>query len=231
VKRILLDWQEIEPLSLDEKRILALTDVSALIFLACSNLYNNRDIWRIGEDEVNDSQWDTISEAIGQAETEIMGNLVGVILPHVMAAPLDFNMLPCDGAAYLREDYPLLYEALDPIFHIDADNFTVPDLRVRFPIGADSGDYVLGTTGGEIEHVLTGTELAEHTHDNAPHAHTESTASATVGAAITGVPVPSAFPSIGLTSYESISINPAGESQPHNNMPPFYALNWAIVAG
>jgi len=231
VKRILLDWQEIQSVALGEKRILALTDVGALIFMACSNLYNNRNVWRFGEDEVTDEQWDDISKAIGLAEQEIMSNLVGVILPHVMGSPLDFNMLPCDGSTYLREDYPLLYEALDPFFIVDADTFTVPDLRVKFPFGADAVDYPLGQTGGEIEHTLTGLEMPEHTHDNAPHAHTESVASATVGAAITGVPVPSAFPSVGLTSFESISINPAGESQPHNNMPPYYALNWAIVAG
>lgn len=231
MKRILLDWQEIQSISLDSMRVLALTDVSALIFLACSNLYNNRDIWRFGDAEIDDSQWDEISEAIGQAETEIMGNLVGVILPHVMADSLQYNMLPCDGSSYLRADYPLLYEALDPFFHIDADTFSVPDLRVKFPLGADSGDYTLGTTGGTIEETLTADQMPAHTHDNAPHAHTESTANATVGAAITGVPVPSAFPAVGLTSFESISINPAGNDEPHNNMPPFYALNWAIVAG
>jgi len=231
VKRILLDWQEIQSVSLGEKRILALSDDSALIFMACSNLYNNRDVWRFGDDDVTDAQWDDISKAIGQAEKEIMSNLVGVILPHVMGEPLDFNMLPCDGSSYLRDDYPLLYEAIDPFFHIDADTFSVPDLRTRFPFVADGVDYNLGDTGGEIEHTLLTTEMPEHTHDNAPHAHTESTANATVGAAITGVPVPSAFPAVGLTSFESISINPSGQSEPHNNMPPFYALNWAIVAG
>lgn len=231
MRRILLDWQEIQSVSLDEVRILALTDVSALIFMACSNLYNDRLKWRFGEDYVTDAQWDDISKAIGQAEAEIMSNLVGVILPHVMGNPLDFNMLPCDGASYLRVDYPLLYEALDPIFIVDADTFTVPDLRVRFPFGADGVDYSLGDTGGETEHTLLATEMPEHTHDNAPHAHTESTAAPSIGAAITGVPVPAATPAAGLTSFESISINPAGESQPHNNMPPYYALNWAIVAG
>lgn len=231
MKRIILDWQEIQSVSLDEKRILALTDVSALIFMACSNLYNNRAVWSFGADAVTDAQWDDISKAIGQAEAEIMGNLVGVILPHVMADALQYNMLPCDGSTYLRSDYPLLYEALDPIFQLDADTFAVPDLRVKFPLGADTGDYALGTTGGEIEHTLTGLEMPEHTHDNAPHAHSESIAVPFVADVGTGVPIASATSAVGSTGLTSISINPAGESEPHNNMPPYYALNWAIVAG
>lgn len=227
---LILDWQEIQNVSLNEIRILALADTSALIFLACSNFYNNRDLWLNGGAEIDDTTWDEISKAIAEAETQIMSSLVGVILPNVLADLTDTGMLACDGSVYNRVDYPLLYAAIDSSLIIDADTFAVPDLRDKFAL-SEGVDFSLGDTGGERDHVLTGTELAEHTHDNAPHAHAEIIAVATVGAAITGVPVPSAIPSAGTTSFESISINPAGESEPHNNMPPYLVVRWAIVAG
>lgn len=41
---------------------------------------------------------------------------------------LPFGVLACDGASYLRTDYPQLYSALSTPYIVDADNFTVPDL-------------------------------------------------------------------------------------------------------
>jgi microcystin-dependent protein len=225
-----LDWLDIQAVSLPETNIIALTHVGAILILACNAYYRERYNWRYGDDDITDNQWDDIGHCIGLMEHEIMSGLIGAILPHFMADISGLNMLACDGSIYNRVDYPLLYEAIDSSLHIDADTFSVPDLRDKFPM-SEGMDFAAGDTGGEREHTLTGLEMPEHTHDNAPHAHTEIIAVSSVGAAITGVPVPSAIAAGGLTSFESISINPAGESNPHNNMPPFIALKWAIVAG
>jgi len=225
-----LDWFDIQETAIAETRIIALTDVGAVLILACNTFYRQRYYWQYQGEEVDDSQWDDIGHAIGLMEHEIMSGLIGAVLPHVMASLTGLNMLPCDGSTYDRVDWPALYDAIDPIYIIDADTFRVPDLRDKFPL-SEGVDFVVDDTGGTREEVLTADQMPAHTHDNAPHAHTESTASPTVGAAITGVPVPSAFPAVGLTSFESISINPAGNDEAHNNMPPYLVVRWAIVAG
>lgn len=225
-----LDWEEIQALSFPERNLIALTHVSAILIYACAPFYHGRHNWRVGENEPTDSDWNEIERAIGRMEYEIMSGLVGAILPHAMADISSLMMLPCDGSAYLREDYPLLYEALDAVYIVDADNFTVPDLRDSFPLG-EGIDFSLDDTGGTREETLTAAQMPAHTHDNAPHAHSEITAVPAVGAALIGVPIPSAIPGVGVTSFESISINPAGDDQPHNNMPPYRVVRWAIVAG
>jgi len=225
-----LEWFDIQETAIAEKRIIALTDVGAVLILACNTFYRQRYYWQYQGEDVTDSQWDEIGHTIGLMEHEIMSGLIGAVLPHVMASLTGLNMLPCDGAVYDRVDWPALYDAIDPIYQIDADTFRVPDLRDKFPL-SEGVDFALDDTGGAREETLTADQMPAHTHDNAPHAHTESTASPTVGAAITGVPVPSAFPAVGLTSFESISINPAGNDEPHNNMPPYAVIRWAIVAG
>lgn len=225
-----LDWLDIQAVSLPERNIIALTHVGAILILACNTFYRQRYYWQYGEEPVTDTQWDDIGHCIGLMEHELMSGLIGAILPHAIADISGLNMLPCNGDVYNRDDYPLLYEALGSTYQIDADTFRVPDLRDRFPM-SEGIDFAIDDTGGTREETLTADQMPAHTHDNAPHAHTESVAIPSIGAAITGVPVPSASPSAGLTSFESISINPAGNDGPHNNMPPYLVLKWAIVAG
>jgi len=223
-------WDEIQALSFPETNIIALTNVGAIIVYACSNFYNDRRLWFDGENEVTDGQWDDVSKAIGLLEYELMKPLVGAILPHVMGSISGLNMLPCDGAVYLRADYPLLYDAIDPAYILDAVSFFVPNLQDRFPLGAGS-IFPVNDMGGERNHLLTVDEMPLHSHTNDPHAHTEITALPSLADFGTGAPVPSATPSASLTSFESISIHNTGGNEPHNNMPPYLAVKWAIVAG
>lgn len=213
------DWQEMQSLSVGSRRILALTDVGALIILACADFYNERWRWEYGQDEVSDSQWDEIDSAIGRMENEIMSGLVGSILPHVLASLSGLEMLPCDGSVYLREDYPLLYEAIDPVYIIDLESFRVPDLRERFPIG-EGGDLALDDDGGEAEHVLTVEEMPAHAHGFTQY---------TFGLDIesVGVPDPSGVGNPRLPE----STDDTGGNEAHNNMPPYRVVRWAIVAG
>lgn len=223
------DWPQIQSLAEPFKNISTLSDLSVLLILACSPYYNDRWLWST-EGEISDADWNDISAAIGQMENEIMVGLIGAIIPHFMADISGLNVLPCEGQTLLRVDYPLLYDAIDTAFHIDPDTFFLPDMRGNMIVGADATNLV-GTTGGEKEVTLDMTMIPSHNHTTQPHAHTESTASPTVGAAITGVPVPSAFPSVNLTSFETVVVDNVGGGQPHNNMPPFVAVNWFIVSG
>lgn len=131
------------------------------------------------------------------------------------------DWLSCDGSSLLRADYPALFAVIGTTFGaVDSSHFNIPDLQGRAPIGTGTGSSLstrnLGDSIGEETHVLTVSELASHSHS-------ESTAVPAVGAAITGVPVPSATPGIGVTGS-------TGSDSAHNNMQPSLALSFFIVA-
>lgn len=178
--------------------------------------------------------------------------------------------LLCDGSAYARADYPRLYAALPPALIVDADTFTVPDLRDRFILGA--GTTPAHDTGGAATVTLTVEQLPRHTHTANPHTHTanphthgndphthtdsghthgESVAAPSAGEIGPGVPFAYAIPAAGVTgpgfasitpsvvtvlpetvtlNETTVTVNDAGDSEAHNNMPPFYALVYVIVA-
>ena len=166
-----------------------------------------------------------------QEECRLIGEIVTFAGPSNPSA----NWLPADGASYLRSDYPDLFGVIGTTYGTtDSTHFNVPDLQSRVNLGAGTGPglstYALGATGGEESHVLTTSELASHSHSDAGHSHTEGSASPTVGAAITGVPIPSAVPIPSITGTGFASISSAGSDAPHNNIQPYIALNYFIVA-
>jgi len=176
--------------------------------------------------------------------------LIGAILPYATLA-VPSGCLPCDGTQYLREDYPMLYAALDTIYIVDADNFKTPDLQGRTIIGSGEGTDLtirsVGDVDGEESHVLVIAELAAHdhttqphSHDNTPHAHSYNHPSFNIDVESAGVPDPFAVgqPMLPIaTSATSIfignadvTVDPTGDDEPHNNMQPFHALRYCIVA-
>lgn len=101
---------------------------------------------------------------------------VGTILIYAGAnAPESY--LICDGASYSREAYPELAEVLGTAYGGDEDNFNVPDLRARVPVGIGVGDgtgvldFSLGMKWGTATHTLSVHELASHAHTQSSHQH------------------------------------------------------------
>lgn len=75
--------------------------------------------------------------------------------------------LLCNGASYLRTDYPDLFSVIGVKYgSADGTHFNVPDCRGRVPVGKDGTTefFDLGTTGGEKSHKLTIAELPSHYH-------------------------------------------------------------------
>lgn len=161
--------------------------------------------------------------------------LIGEIVCFAGPSNPSANFLPADGASLLRSDYPDLFAVIGVTFgSVDSTHFNVPDMRGRAALGSGTGPglstYAIGDTVGEETHVLTVGELANHAHSDTGHAHTEGAASPTVGAAITGVPVPSAVPVVSVTGTGNANITATGSDDPHNNIQPSLALNFFIVA-
>lgn len=158
--------------------------------------------------------------------------MLGAVWPYASATP-PAHTLACDGAIYNRVDYPFLYDALDPAFILDADTFQVPDLHNRFPFGADlvgGGDFPVGSTGGEIDHTLTESEMPSHTHTDVGHVHGYIFPSPTAINGGVEAPAPAALPTTGApTSSGNANLTNTGGDGAHNNMPPFLALRWCIV--
>lgn len=161
--------------------------------------------------------------------------MIGSIFPYVTTLP-PAHCLVCDGATYDRVDYPELYAKLDGAFIVDADTFTVPDLRGHTVIGAGDGgadftNRTVGERGGEEAHQLSETELASHTHTDTGHSHTYTPPGSTFLFVAPGE-APGALVNLlpGLTGSAAANIQNTGSDAPHNNMQPFVALNYCVVA-
>lgn len=140
--------------------------------------------------------------------------MIGQIIPYLSADPPD-NTLPCDGSSHLRVDYPDLYAVLDAAFKDDPDNFHVPDLRGRTIIGV-SGSHAIGASGGEETHTLIAGEMPSHNHTTG-----NSLTSAAVMPGEGPVLVPNPLPAW---------TGSAGGDGAHNNMQPYVALRYAVIA-
>lgn len=215
---------------------LALGDTGHFVFLdawTCSlldsMLSQNRALWFWANDQnpLDQAEIDDLDNKLSTAQGQLMQSLVGLIMP-VCTADLPEGTLLCDGSTYARADYPNLYDALDPAYQIDADNFTVPDMTDRFVVGP--GTHATNATGGSFSHVQSVGEMAAHSHSSAPHTHTEITATPTAVTIGLEVPVPAALPGVGITGAATVSISTEGNSDPMDITPPFIALRFVVVA-
>lgn len=77
--------------------------------------------------------------------------------------------LICDGSAISRSSYGRLYKVIGDRYGVsdDVDNFNLPNLQGRVPVGYDSSQTEfneLGETGGAKAHTLVTSEIPSHNH-------------------------------------------------------------------
>jgi microcystin-dependent protein len=170
------------------------------------------------------------------------------MLCHTAGATADTGFLLCDGAAYLRTDYPALFARLggtnSPWGLPSGTTFSVPDLRGRTLIGPDgaaariSSLDTLGSYGGVEAVQLTAAQsgLPQHAHaiTDPGHQHTPSLGGWGSVDATSAIPDIAAFIGSGpaqnsggyLTSGNTtgITVNnvaAASASQSHTNLQPY----------
>ena len=122
--------------------------------------------------------------------------------------------LKAEGQLLKRADYPGLFAAIGTIHGAGdgATTFQLPDTRKRVLVGQDVSEPLfatLGQVGGEIDHVLTISEMPPHSHGINGGWGAGPTNN---GAFRVDANSPGTF--WGSTFSE-------GGGQPHNNMPPF----------
>jgi microcystin-dependent protein len=111
-------------------------------------------------------------------------------------------------------------------------NFALPNLRGRVAIGQGTGPGLsprnMGETGGEAGHVLTQSELPEHTH--VAHFASDSSQMSPSGNYWAPDPVGNVTVASNTdgTSLNTGAIASAGGSQPHENRQPFLVINFCI---
>ena len=195
-------------------------DVTVLLF-ALSFLEQKRN-WYTGEnplDEITTEQWDTIEKLVASVYQQVFNPMIGMIFPIITSA-IPENCLLCDGATYARVDYPNLYASLDAVFIVDADTFSVPDLRSRVVVGAGQGDglsdYAVGEAGGVEAVTLSTSQIPSHQHG----------IFTTTALAVAPGELPVTIPNIVASSSTDL----AGGGGAHENRQPFTALNFVVVA-
>lgn len=144
--------------------------------------------------------------------------------------------LPCNGATYLRADYPDLYEMLDDNLKIDADHFKTPAIiNGRVPAGVGTYPVVIGGMSGtaivsvgselgEYAHTLSIEELPTHTHQQQYGTNSGMVQDNGFTGGYSAGTTPAGAP------YTPLTTASAGGGQPHMNMPPITGLRFFIQA-
>jgi len=149
---------------------------------------------------------------------------------------VSFNYPPknwafCNGQTLPIAQNQALFSLLGTRYGGDGvTTFKLPDLRGRVPMHAANG-VAPGQAGGAETHTLSANEMPMHLHSllgSTALATATSPANALVGKkGRTGRDVYAA--PANLTTLNPNSVSQAGGSQPHQNMQPFLALNFAIA--
>ncbi len=137
----------------------------------------------------------------------------------------------CDGQLLPINQNQALFALLGTTYGGDGrTNFALPDLRGRAPMHF-SGTHTLGATGGENSHTLAASEMPAHSHTL--RASSKVAASSSPNGGVLAQPGRGATPAFAaatsLVPLNPEAIGDSGGGQPHENRPPFLAMNFVIA--
>lgn len=196
-------------------RTVTLSGMTVTVLFSCLDAANRLYDWQGAGFDLTPTEIDEILDILGAARHELMASQIGEIRAFASAIIPQGSLL-CDGGTYDRVDYPELYAVLAPAYIVDVDTFIVPDLRDKFVLGAATSPDI-GSLGGEATHTLTEGEIPSHSH-TIPL--TATTLALEPGEVTVTTPIPILTANTGNT----------GGGGSHNNIPPFEALGYYIVA-
>lgn len=143
----------------------------------------------------------------------------------------------CNGQLMLISQNTALFSLLGTMYGGDGrTTFALPNLMGRAPIGSGMGQGLtprsVGQSGGSASVTLLNNEIPSHTH--IPNVGSSAGSNADPTGGVWTVPPgrrpPFAYGGAENTvSMHPTAIQPAGGSQPHNNMQPYLALNFIIA--
>ena len=138
----------------------------------------------------------------------------------------------CSGQLLAIAQNDALFALLGTTYGGDGQTtFALPDLRSRVPVHqgtlAGGQTYSIGQQGGVESVTLVATQLPPHTHGG-PQAAANGTPTATAANALPASGGPALYAASSAPAA-SLALTAAGSSQPHDNMPPFLALNYVIA--
>jgi microcystin-dependent protein len=137
----------------------------------------------------------------------------------------------CEGQLLPIAQFQALFSLLGTTYGGNGqNNFALPDLRGRVPMGVGTGpglpQYVLGQTGGTVNNTLTTDNLPPHQHAILAEVAAGTTASPTNAYLANTGAVDREFATTSSTTMGSTG--PVGNGVPVNNMQPYTTLTFII---
>ncbi|MGK7929417.1 MAG: phage tail protein [Spirulina sp.] len=160
-----------------------------------------------------------------------------------------FNFAPrgwatCSGQLLPINQNTALFSLLGTLYGGDGrTSFALPDLRGRVPMNMGTGagltPRTIGSRGGEEVVTLNVSEIPSHNHSAAVQARGQSENGNNASpenavwareAAADAEPYNTSAPNVNMRSDAvTVTINPTGGSQAHNNMQPYLVINFCIA--
>jgi len=199
-----------------------------ILLLAMQRLPRSPDAWlnpRNPLDDVSQAEFDDLEAIMDNAIYDVMTGVamytppVGSMMYYPVGDSAPSGWMTCHGQVLASADYPELFALIGTTYGGGGGNFLLPDLRGRFLVVAHAlaTGYEVGDTGGAETVTLTEAQMPAHTHQNgrgnAGSAHSSWTA-ANVGSYIS------------FQTSES-----AGGDEPHENRPPYMAMEMIMYVG
>lgn len=136
--------------------------------------------------------------------------------------------LLCQGQVLPISQYDVLFNLIGTTYGGDGEEtFALPDLSSRIPVHVGAG-YALGQQGGVEQVTLTTNQLPVHNHF-AQGSASAGTAASPAGAVWAGSTYNAYSDQSPDAAMAPNALAASGGSQPHENMPPFLAVNFIIA--
>jgi microcystin-dependent protein len=147
-------------------------------------------------------------------------------------APVQWSI--CNGQLLSISEFSTIFNLIGTTYGGNGtSNFALPNLQGRVPVHQGSGS-VVGMIGGSETVTLTTQQMPSHNHPllATSNAATSGLVSgnvlATTAANGPNSPAYNALSPSPSAPMNALAISQAGNSQPHDNLQPYLALNWII---